>query len=445
MAGVREYFAKHAWSNTELRDLLVELEASSGRDLTQWTQEWLETAGVNTLRPEITTDADGIITAFAILQEAPADHPTLRAQRIKVGLYGWDESKQLSALHTVELDISGARTEVSALVGQPRGELILLNEGDLGYAKLRLDPVSLATAIAHLASVKDSLSRALLWGAVWDATRDGEMPARDYLQLVLNNIGQESDSTVIRVQLAQLRLALARYVSKDAAAQAKADAAEALWTLAAQAAAGSDSQFQLVSSFSMLAITPEQLDRVAQLRSGELALEGLAIDADLGWELLTSLVVGGVAGESEIAAALAQDPSANGELAAAQARAAIPTADAKAKAWSSIIDTEELSNTFQRKAIAGFNRVHDAALLTPYVGPYFESIRGIWETRSYEMAQAIVNGLYPTRPTSEEPLQLTDVALAGLGEDVAALRRLLSEGRDGMARALRAQSADANK
>ncbi|RII41259.1 aminopeptidase N [Galactobacter valiniphilus] len=444
MAGVREYFKKHAYSNTELSDLLVELEASSGRDLSEWSRQWLETAGVNTLRPELTVDADDVITSFAIVQTTPEQHPTLRAQRLRVGLHDVVDGK-LVRREFVELDVDGARTEVPQLVGKRRGDLVLVNDGDLGYAKLRLDPRSLRTAIDYLSTASDSLVRALLWGAVWDATRDGEIAARDYVELVLNNIGPEQDSTTIKVQLAQLRTALARYVAPEFAEATAVDATDRLWALAQAAEAGSDSQFMLVMTFSSLASTEAQLATVAALRSGEITLEGLEIDTDLNWELLTSLVAGGVAGEDEIASALAADRSATGELAAALARAAVPTAEAKAAAWSSLIESQELSNTFQRKVIAGFQRTHDKSLLAPYVAPYFAAVEGVWTSRSYEMAQAIVNGLYPARPTSQDTLEATDAALAGLGERIPALSRLLSEARDGMARALNAQKADATR
>jgi len=442
MAGVRAYFGKHSYSNTELRDLLVELEASSGRDLSDWSRQWLETAGVNTLRPELEVDADGVITSFAILQETPAEHPTLRAQRLRVGLHDLVDGA-LVRREIVELDVDGARTEVPQLVGKRRGDLVLINDDDLGYAKLRLDPTSLRTAIAHLKDASDSLVRALLWGALWDATRDGEIPARDYLAAVLNNIGAESDSTTIKVQLAQLRTALGRYVAADAAAATSERVAQRLWQLTEAAEAGSDSQFQLLTAFSAVASEPAHLDTIAALRSGDLVLPGLEIDTDLSWELLTSLVAGGRAAQAEIDAARAADPSASGALAAALATAAIPTPEAKATAWASVMESEELSNTFQRKVIAGFVRTHDRSLLEPYAAAYFGAVESIWSTRSYEMAQGIVKGLYPARPTSEETLAATDELLGSLGERVPALSRLLSEARDGMARAIAAQKADA--
>ena len=444
-AGVRTYFAKHQFANTELRDLLTELEATSGRDLSAWSGLWLEKSGVTLLRPQIESDADGTITALAITQEVPAAHPVQRPHRIVIGGYDLVDGKLVRTSRT-ELDVDGARTEVPALVGQRRPDLLLLNDDDLAYAKIRLDERSLATALAHLDSFTESLPRTLVWAAVWDATRDAETPARDYVDLVLGNIAHETDSTVVLVLLRQLATALDLYVAADHRPATEKAAADALWALAADAPAGSDSQLQLVKAFAGRAGTPEQLDTVAALLAGDTKLDGLSIDTDLRWELLVSLVAGGRAGAAEIDAQVAADPTATGQRAAANARAAIPTSEAKAAAWAAVVEADTLPNALQAATIAGFGRVHDRALLTPYVTPYFEALESVWADRTNEMAQNIVVGLFPTEladDPSVDVLGAADAWLDGHPEAAPALRRLVAESRDGVARALAAQQADA--
>jgi len=442
MAGVREYFAKHAFSNTELPDLMRELEASSGRDLADWTRLWLETAGVNKLEAELGTDDDGTITSFAVVQSAPADYPTIRPHRAAIGFYSMDDGGKLVRTHREELDVAGERTEVAALVGMKRPDLVLVNDDDLAYAKIRLDAASLRVATTHLKDIDASLPRTLVWGAAWDAARDGETAARDYVELVLRNIGHESDSSVVLVILRQLNTVLDYYVRAEDREQIAAAAADDLWALANSAEAGSDKQLQFVKAFALRSRTAAQLDTVAGLLSGDERLTGLQLDADLRWELLTALVAGGRAGQGEIDAELAADDTANGRLAAQQAQAAIPTPEAKQAAWSAIVESRELSNTHQRSAITGFNRVHDRALLEPFAARYFESITGVWESRSWEIAQQIIVGLFPLAQTSEETVRATDTFLANLGTDSPALRRMLVESRDGVVRALAAQAAD---
>ncbi|WP_456788694.1 aminopeptidase N [Cellulomonas sp. P5_C5] len=445
-AGVRAYFAKHAWGNTELRDFLTELEATSGRDLSAWSGLWLEKAGVTLLRPSVEVDDAGLITSFAVLQEVPEEHPVQRPHRLAIGGYDVEAAtgRLVRTVH-VELDIDGPRTEVPQLVGVQRPTLLLVNDDDLAYAKVRLDEQSLAASIEHLGKFDDSLPRTLVWTAAWDATRDGETPARDFVDLVLNNIAHETDSSVVLVLLRQLSTALDLYVAPAHRSATEIATADRLLELARSAPAGSDTQLQLVKSFAGRAATTAQLDAVRDLLDGQATLEGLSIDTDLRWELLTSLVTGGRAGDGDIAAQLAADATATGQRAAAAARAAVPTPAAKATAWASVVDQEGLPNAIQAATIAGFGRVHDRSLLVPYVAPYFAGLEQVWADKTSEMAQNIVVGLYPTEladDASVDVLGATDAWLDGHPDAPAALRRLVLESRDGVRRALAAQQAD---
>ncbi|MFS0704857.1 aminopeptidase N [Cellulomonas sp. 179-A 9B4 NHS] len=447
-AGVRAYFATHAWGNTQLRDLLSELEATSGRDLSAWSALWLEKAGVTLLRPELEVDDAGVVTSFAVVQEVPDEHPTQRPHRLAVGGYDVqdvDGTPRLVRTVRVELDVDGPRTEVPDLVGRARPDLLLVNDDDLAYAKVRLDPQSMATAIAHLGAFTDSLPRTLVWAAAWDATRDGETPARDFVDLVLGNVAHETDSSVVLVLLRQLTTTLDLYVAPEHREATSTAAADRLLELAGAAPAGSDQQLQLVKAFAGRARTDAQLDAVADLLDGRRTLEGLSVDTDLRWELLTALVAGGRAGETDVAAQLSQDPTATGQRAAAAARAAVPTPEAKERAWAAVVTGDELPNALQAATISGFARVHDVALLLPWVEPYFADLERVWTQKTNEMAQNVVLGLYPTLLADHadvDVLGATDAWLEAHPDAPPALRRLVGESRDGVRRALAAQEAD---
>lgn len=441
-AGVAAYFAKHEWQNTELGDLLAELETTSGRELSSWSKKWLETAGVNTLSPEITTDATGAITRFAIVQTAPADYPTIRPHRLGVGFYSLQEGA-LVRVHHVELDVDGDLTEVPELKGLVRPDLVLLNDEDLAYAKIRLDSRSLQTAIDHLGKISDPLARSLVWGAAWDQTRDAEASASDYVGLVLRNIAAETESTTVRTTLAQLQLAANAYVSPEKRAASREKVADGLWDLATRAEAGSDSQLQFVTAFASAAATPAQWQTVRQVRDGAIALEGLEIDTDLSWQLLVSLAAGGVVGAAEIDDALAADNTAKGGEFAAQAKAALPTPDARAAAWASLIDQDDQPNTIVRSAALGFTHPAGVDMLRAFVAPYFDMLLPIWESRSYQIAQYLIVGLYPA-PLADAALRdATREWLAAHADAAPALRRLVAENLAGVERALAVQERDA--
>jgi len=440
--GVSAYFKKHAWGNTTLADLLAELETASGRDLSGWSKLWLETAGVNTLRPDIETDADGKITSFAVLQSAHPDYPTIRPHRLAIGFYELQGDK-LVRTHRVELDVDGERTEVAELAGLARPDLVLLNDDDLAYAKIRLDEASQQVALANLSKIEDPLARALVWSSVWDATRDGETSASDYLELVLGNIASETESTTLRIVLANAQLAASSYVAPERRDDARRALADGLWALAQQAEAGSDAQFQFVKYFAALAESGSHVDELAALFAGERSLDGLDIDTDLGWELLIALVAAGRAGDAEIDARLAEDQTATGQESAAHARAAIPTAEGKQRAWDSIVEADTATNSVVRTTAAGFVRAGDRELLTPFVPRYFDMIGRVWTERSYAIAEKLVELLYPATLANRELVEASHAWLDANADAAPALRRLVIENIAGVERALAAQQRDA--
>jgi aminopeptidase N len=437
---LRRYFRKHAWGNTTLTDLLTELEDASGRDLEMWSAVWLGHAGVTTLRPEVTTGADGAITELAVVQESPPEHPELRPHRLAIGGYDVVDGV-LVRTHRVELDIAGPATRVPGFAGRRRPELLLVNDDDLAYCKIRLDERSLDTAVRHLDAFADSLPCTLVWGAVWDMTRDAEMGARAFVDLVLRAISSVEDPSVAQSLLRQLATALQFYVAPENVAAARRSAADRLQALLENAAPASDRQLLLARAFASQVCSPEQLATVAALLDGSRELDGLAVDTEMRWALLDALVVGGVAGEEEIEAEAVRDSTSSGQVHAASARAAVPAPEAKARAWRQVVDEGCLPNTVQAAVITGFGRVDDPCLLEPFVEPYFDALVPVWRQRTSEMASQIVTGLYPLRLASPELVERTQTWLARSGAEPA-LARLVVEQRDAVTRALRARERD---
>ncbi|MFH9247678.1 aminopeptidase N [Streptomyces lydicus] len=445
--GVQSYFKAHAYGNTRLSDLLGALEETSGRDLKTWSKKWLETAGINILRPRIEVDADGVITAFAAKQEAPAlpagakGEPVLRPHRIAIGAYELQDGK-LVRTERIELDVDGELTPVPQLVGKARPAVLLLNDDDLSYAKVRLDEESLKVVTEHLGDFTESLPRALSWASAWDMTRDGELATRDYLALVLSGIGKESDIGVVQSLHRQVKLALDLYAAPE-----WREAGLGAWTEAAlahlrAAEPGSDHQLAWARAFAAAARTEEQLALLQGLLDGTEEIPGLAVDTELRWSLLERLAATGRADEKAVAAELERDRTSAGERHAATARAARPSAEAKAESWASVVTSDKLPNAVQAAVIGGFVQTDQRELLAPYTAKYFEAVKDIWNSRSHEMAQQIVVGLYPALQVSQETLDATDAWLAS-AEPSPALRRLVTESRAGIERALKAQAADA--
>ena len=440
LAGVSQYFKKHAFKNTELKDLLVELEKTSGRELKSWSKLWLETAGVNTLKPELSVSENGTITHFVIQQSAIESQPTIRPHRMAIGFYDLVGGK-LTRTSQIELDVDGERTHVSQLVGLQQPALILLNDGDLAYAKIRLDNKSWSTALEHLGDIEDPLARTIVWGAALDASRDAEADPADFIRLVLAHISTETESTTMMTLLRQLVTTGNLYVNSADRQSALSQIADGLLRLARNAEAGSDAQLQFTKFFALFARSPQQVQALKALLTGEEQLDGLTIDADLKWELLTGLVVAGAAGHAEIDALVEQDRTANGEKAAAGARAAIPNAENKAATWRLLTETKELSNAHVQAASLAFNRVIDTELLRPYVEKYFASALSIWELHTFKIAEYLLVNLFPIQLADESTAAAARKAIADPKfKAIPALHRILVENLDNLERALKCQT-----
>ncbi len=439
--GLRGYFRAHAWGNSTLQDLLSALEAASGRDLSAWSKEWLESAGVATLRAQIEVDADQIITSFAVEQEASPDFPILRSHRLAIGCY--DKSADGLVLgQRIELDIVGARTEIPQLVGVRRPDLVLVNEDDLAYAKIRLDDHSLVTITEAIAELRGALPRAMCWSAAWDMTRDAEMAARDYLRMVIHLLDSETDIGVLQSLLRQARMAVERWAEPAYQSTGMDALAAAAHAHLLTAAAGSDHQLAFLRAFASAAESTSHLDVLAAFFAGETELPGLPLDTDLRWSLLARLAAGGRAGVAEIDAELGRDDTAAGRRHAAAARAGVPSSAAKEQAWHLVVERDDTHNAEQGAIMAGFQQANQLELLRPYARRYFDVIANVWENRTSDTARSIVQGLFPYLLIEPETVELVDDYLDNRSP-APGLRRLLHEGRDGLTRALKARARDA--
>jgi aminopeptidase N len=442
MRGVSDYFKKHAFQNTELKDLLKELENQSGRDLSEWSKLWLETAGVNTLRPEI-VEKDGMIESFAILQSAIDDYPYLRPHRIAIGLYE-EQNGKIVRTDRIELDVEGAKTQVPELAGKKRPALILLNDDDLTYAKIRMDEASWSFALDKLSSIEDPLARALVWGSAWDATRDGETSPRDFIQLALRHIEFETESTTMLTILRQLLTVANLYVAEPNRSTEQLALADGLWALAQNSKAGSDAQLQFVKFFAQFARSEKQLSNVSALLQGEIKLASLTIDTDLRWELVTALAVGGKMSVEQLDQELAADNTANGQKYHVAAVAALPDNSSKQAMFTKLVATDELSNALVNSASLAFGRVLNPKVLQVFVAPYFANVLKIWEEKTYHMAEYLLVNLYPLALANAALVSETKAFLAEPDiQSKPALRRILIENLANVERALSAQRRDA--
>ena len=396
-AGLHEYLTAHSYANATLADLLGELEKASGRDLAAWSKVWLEEAGVTLLRPSVETDEEGRITRLSIEQEAFSEGASLRPHRLAVAGYSL-EGESLQRVFHEELDVDGASTDVPSAEGVARPDFILVNDGDLAYAKIRLDEDSLAFAVANITRFTDSLTRGVVMASAWDMTRDGQMKARDYLNLALTAVPAETNMQLLTLTLRHIDEAVRTFVAPDARAEAAETVGRRLLLLARTARSGSDAQRMLVAAAARNASNAEQFEAIKALYDGSATLEGLELDVDLQWSLLIALVRGGVAGDAEIDAREQEDDTMTGRQNAAAARAARDDAAVKEQVWEQVLGDKSIPNDTRWAMVSGFwaQARTTPSLYEPYVERYFAALAQVWEENTFHTAEDLTTLLFPS-------------------------------------------------
>ncbi len=401
-AGLTAYFRAHAWGSATLADLLHELEASSGRDLQEWARDWLQAPGVTVLVPRVQVGPDGLY-ARVVVDQLPATRPQgitdlLRPHRFALGIYRWTDAgpgvePRLERTERLEVDLLGGSVEVPGLVGTPVADLLLVNDDDLTYAKIRFDPHSLATLRTGIGALTDPLPRSLAWTALWELVRDCELPAQEFVSIALAGLAHEPRALTLEMVLGQARAAVARYVP----AQLRAEQAEILAAgtraLLLAADPGSDRQLDLARAHMASEADAEWL---LDLLEGRGDVPGLTLDDDLHWAMINRLAALGALDEPRIEAALARDRTSTGARSAARARAALPNPTAKEAAWTAAMDSGGLPNSVLAAVVAGFSdEAAPAELLAPFRARYRQSIAQVWAARSPAEAALLAAGLFP--------------------------------------------------
>jgi aminopeptidase N len=448
-AGVRSYFKQFFWSNATRSDFLAHQAQHSRRDVEQWARLWLESAGVNRLVPEVET-VDGRYTAVHVRQQADATSRLLRPHHVSVGLYDRDGDR-LRRRRSLPLDVTGPLTALTALVGERAADLLVVNDDDLTYAKLRFDSASLAVLLdGGLVRLDDAHTRSLCWTALLDMTRDAELPVSRLAATVAAQCPLEPDQLVLERVLAAAASMADHYTADEHRAGTLSLLAD---TALDQLARTSPAPLIWARCLATTARQARHLDVIAAVLGGERAVPGLTVDVELRWLLLARLVTHGRAGPAQVDAALELDPTDQGRRRATACLAAQPTASAKAKTWAAAMQDSSLPRATLLAALAGFTTGHfagggfhaggrdQAALTDPYVAPYLEALPRVWKERDYEIARVITDGLFPREPADQHTVAAVEDAIAQPAVPLNC-RRSLMEGRDGLVRAAAARAAD---
>ncbi|MFB7832373.1 aminopeptidase N [Streptomyces sp. NPDC056056] len=423
LAGINIHFKRHKFGNATLADFIDNLAAATDRDVHAWADQWLRTTGVDTLTPALT--GEGLHWKLTV------DRDGSRPHRVAAGLYDRDPSGELVLRERRELDVP--QTEPAELTG-PRPALVVLNDQDLTYTKLRFDQPSLEAALRGLSRIPDALTRAVIWNALRDMVRDGDLRPADYLEVALAHLTEETELALVQGVLGFARTQIAdRYVTAEERPAALSTIRQIARALLRRTEDGEAPGLRLTAVRALIdsATTPDQI--ASWLDEGTVH-GGPELDPELRWRILARLAVLGATDEPTIAAELERDPSATGQEGAARCRAALPTAEAKAAAWSALFDTDDLSNYLFTATAQGFWQPEQAELVRDYVPRFYPAAIALGARRGAAMAEAAGRYAFPSYAIDRESLALGERHLTD--EMIPALRRKLVDQLDDLTRAL---------
>ena len=436
LAGINDHFARHRFGNATLDDFLDSLARASGQDVHAWAARWLRTTGVDTLTPDVTTrTADGDATRHT--WNLDVRHTGNRPHHIAVTAYDRAPaaSGTLTLRDTFELGIPADGDPGPRALTGPRPDLVLINDQDLSYAKVRLDPASWTTVRQSLSGLPDALTRSVIWNAARDMVRDGELPPADYLATVRDHLPHENDIAVVRGVLAFTRSQLAdRYLAPQDRTEALAVLTDVSRRLLARTDDGTASGLRLTAVRGIADNTDDAAELRAWLTDGTVP-QGPRLDLELRWRVLERLAVLGTTTTGELDAELARDPSATGQEAAARCRAALPDPGTKAEAWKALFETDELSNYLFTATAQGFWQPEQHDLLEDYLPRYHPAAVAVAERRGAAIADAAGRWAYPGHAVHPDTRGRTEECLRD-ADPVPALRRRLVDNLADLDRAL---------
>ncbi|MFH8975622.1 aminopeptidase N [Streptomyces sp. NPDC017890] len=431
LAGINTHFDRHKFANATLADFIDSLAATTDRDVHAWADAWLRTTGVDTLTPHVT--GDNGTRALTVHRTGTRPH------RIAAGLYDQDLTDQGRFTLRERLDLDIPQTEPRPIGKRPA--LIVLNDGDLTYAKIRFDTDSFQTLRTSLSGLPDPLTRAVAWNALRDAVRDGQLPATTYLDIARAHLPHETDLALVDGVLTFAATQVAdRYLTPAQRPAALTTLTDLCRDLIRRTEDGDHPGLRLIAVRHRIATAAHPDTIAAWLADGSIP-GGPELDPELRWRILTRLAVLGATDEAAIAAELERDPSDTGQEGAAHCRAALPHPDAKSRAWHAMFTTDDLSNYLFTATAKGFWQPEQADLVRDYVPRYYTEAVAVAARRGPAIADAAGRWAFPAHAVDTDNLRLGQECLTD-ADPTPALRRKLTDQLDDLARALRVRETN---
>ncbi|MGW7403717.1 aminopeptidase N [Streptomyces sp. NPDC054833] len=433
LAGINIHFARHRFGNATLADFIDSLSAATDRDVHAWADAWLRTTGVDTLTPVVTAGDETGTYALTVKRDGSRPH------RISVGVYDHDLADERGLVLRERIGLDVPQTAPQPIGKRPA--LLLLNDGDLTYAKVRFDAGSFEAVRTGLSGLPEPLTRAVVWNALRDAVRDGELPPAAFLETARAHLPRETDLALVQGVLAFASTYIAdRYLDPEERPAALAALSSLCRDFIRRTEDGDNPGLRLIAVRHFIDVAAHPDTIAAWLADGTVP-GGPELDPELRWRILGRLAVLGATDEAAIDAELERDPSATGQEGAARCRAALPDPETKRAAWDAMFATDDLSNYLFTATAQGFWQPEQADLVREYVARYYTDALPVAARRGPAIATATGRYAFPSYAVDAENLALGEACLRD-ADPVTALRRRLVDELDDLARALRVRGRE---
>jgi aminopeptidase N len=408
--GVSEYLKRHSYENATLADFIGSLSQESKVELGKWSQQWLQSAGLNSISVKYQCDDKGKITDFALNQSPSSVSNLHRTHKTVVGLFGKDLTGNIVEKRNIAVTYNSATTQIPELKGEECPLLVYPNYQDHDYVRVSLDQVSVHTAKTSLANFPDNFLRAMLWQSLWDMTRDAELPVLEYAEVAFNQLGRESDIRIVSSVMNNLHgewpssSSVVSYLPDSTDEEKKLSFAfrarleEFAFQKLNQATAGSDLQRVWFESAIKASFTNTGLERLAGILEGQAPARGLDLDQDLRWLIVRQLsMMGHPRTEALISKEQTKDPSSRGKQSALAAQAMMPALQNKRK-WFELVSTEKPKLTLaeQKSVIWNLFPSVQRSVRTEFQEDYFKRLKRLAAVREVQFVETYASSLAPT-------------------------------------------------
>lgn len=446
---VRAFLKKYEFKNATWEDLVKEFEIAGKQNLKDWGEFWVKQPGLPIIRVDRIEEKKGINYGFCISQYDIFRDLRSWDLKFKVSEFfdnGNSETRDIKLSRQLPKPVS-SRTPADKFLSTERicsershenrrTDFIFPNYQDYGYGIFLLDAKSRDYVLKNIQTEKDDFLRTMMWGALWDSVREAELDPAAYVELVIKNLGVESDESTISTLLSRTAAAMNYYLSD----RQRAELAPRLETLLLEKMRAAPTLGQRITfyrAFLNMASTAKARQVLKDILDSKFQIPDLSLKTKDKFDIVSRLLILGDEDAPRILAGLEKtETSDEAKRYAFAARAGIATAESKAKYWTDFTANREISESWIEAAFVPFNSIRHGDLTLPYLERALAQLPALKRNRKI----FFVNGwlaAFIGGQRSAEALRVVDKFLADNPNLDKDLRLKILENADALERAVK--------